>query len=182
MSKASLTEIAGVFLRAGNFTFGGGDPTMAVLQREMVNRRKWLSAEQYGLVYGLARVTPGTNVLAFYAGSAWLLRGVKAAALAVLSTCLPSAVVVVWLTYSLERWGSLAWVKAAGGAIMAAAVGMIAASAWLLIAPFFGKAGLAKTVVLAGGAAALAIAGVTPIPVLALAALAGFLWKGTAQA
>lgn len=155
---------------------------MAVLQREMVNRRKWLTAEQYGLIYGLARVTPGTNVLAFYAGSAWLLRGLKAAALAVLSICLPSAAMVVWLTYSLERWGTLAWVKAASAAIMAAAAGMVAASAWLLVAPFLRKAGPAKTVALACGAAVLAIAGVTPVPVLALAALLGFLWKGPAQA
>ena len=151
---------------------------MAVLQREMVNRRKWLTAEQYGLIYGLARVTPGTNVLAFYAGSAWLLRGLKAAAVAVLSICLPSAAMVVWLTYSLERWGSIGWVKAASEAIMAAAAGMVAASAWLLITPFFRKAGPVKTLAIAGGAAALAIAGVTPIPVLALAALAGCLWKG----
>ena len=73
MSALSLRRLLFLSLRVGNSTFGGGEPTMAVFQRELVGRRGWLSPEQYGLAYGLARVTPGTNVLAFCAAAGWQL-------------------------------------------------------------------------------------------------------------
>ena len=63
--KPALARLAGVFLRIGNTTFGGGDPTMAALQRELVDRQAWLTAEDFALAYSLARITPGTNVVAF---------------------------------------------------------------------------------------------------------------------
>jgi hypothetical protein len=57
---------------------------------------------------------------------------------------------------------------------------MIAASAWLLIAPFVKLVGPLRTLVVAGGAAALALSGLSPIPVLAAAAIAGALWRDQA--
>lgn len=180
MSTPSLKALTGVYFRAGNFTFGGGEPTTAVVQRELVFVRRWLTAEQFALVFSLARITPGTNVLAFFAGTAWLLRGWKGAVLAVLSICLPSAAFVVWLTHSLVQWGDNPWVKAVSTTVMACASGMIAASAWLLIAPFVKLVGPLRTLVVAGGAAALALSGLSPIPVLAAAAIAGALWRDKA--
>src|SRR5579872_3489231 len=69
MSRISFKPFLWIFLRVGNLTFGGGDPTMAALQSELVHTRGWLTAEQYALIYGLARITPGTNLLAFSAAS-----------------------------------------------------------------------------------------------------------------
>ena len=69
MPRPTLSELAWVFLRIGNTTFGGGDPTLAALQVEFVDRKKWLSAEDYGLAFSLARITPGTNIIAFCTGA-----------------------------------------------------------------------------------------------------------------
>ena len=70
MPQVSLKRLTWIFLRVGNLTFGGGDPTMAALQSALVHARRWLDEEEYGLIYGLARITPGTNLLAFSAGAA----------------------------------------------------------------------------------------------------------------
>ena len=80
--RIRLRALAGIFLRIGNTTFGGGDPTIAALERELVERRRVVTAEEYGVTYALCRVTPGTNMLAFCAGIGWLLRGWPGAALA----------------------------------------------------------------------------------------------------
>ena len=69
----SLRRLFLIYARVSNLTFGGGDPTMAALQSELVASRGWLSPDKYALVYGLARITPGTNILAFCAGTAWYL-------------------------------------------------------------------------------------------------------------
>src|SRR5581483_6974984 len=66
---ATLARLTAVFFRIGNTTFGGGDPTMAALRRELVERKEWLTDEDYATAFALARVTPGTNVVAFCAAA-----------------------------------------------------------------------------------------------------------------
>ena len=94
----TLTDITRLFGTYGNIAFGGGNPTMAVLQREMIERRKWLSMDDVGVAYGLARATPGTNLLAFCAATGWLLRGVPGAALALLAASLPCSAMATLIT------------------------------------------------------------------------------------
>ena len=74
MVRPRLSDIALLFLRIANTTFGGGDPTMAALQREY-DRRNWIDADQFSVAFGLARITPGTNMVAFCAATGWYLRG-----------------------------------------------------------------------------------------------------------
>ena len=69
----SLPRIADVFVRYANFTLGGGSATTAVIHGEIVDRRHWVSEEQFALSFALGRLTPG-NLLAFCTGIGWLLR------------------------------------------------------------------------------------------------------------
>ena len=43
MPAPTLRQLTGVFFRIGNTTFGGGLPTIAALQRELVEQHEWLS-------------------------------------------------------------------------------------------------------------------------------------------
>ena len=65
--KPSLSQLTKVFFKIGNTTFGGGYVTMGMMGREMVETRQWLKASEFDLAFALARVTPGTNLLAFCA-------------------------------------------------------------------------------------------------------------------
>ena len=178
MSRPSLGRLAALYLRIGNLTFGGGDPTMVALQRELVERRGWLDAQQYGLVYSLARITPGTNLLAFCAGAAWMVRGWWGALAAVLVVTLPSAALVVWLTYTYGVLKTNAPAMGAIGGIIAAAVGMMATGAWQLVQPNLTRAGWVRTVVLVAGSIGLSMGlGRSPIEVLGVAAVVGWAWR-----
>jgi chromate transporter len=178
-SVPSPGALARTFFRLVNTTFGGGDPAMAALYRELVSRRGWLGQAQYGLAYGLARLTPGTNLLAFCAGSAWLIRGWRGALLAVAAATIPSSCALVLLTWSYERVHHHPLAGAVVGALLAAAVGMMMAAAALLLRPSLTRARALRTLVLFGAAAALLLLGwMGPLQVLALAAVAGLLWTG----
>lgn len=153
---------------------------MAALQSELVTRRGWLPPEKYVLVYALARITPGTNILAFCAGAAWELKGWPGAILAVLAATVPSAIVVVLLTAGYESLQHNARAMAAIAGTLAAAVGMMALSAWqLLRAQLLGRwPGALRALLLAATSALLSYCfRVSPIVVLGLAALAGFFWR-----
>lgn len=178
MTKPRLGEIGWLFLRIGNTTFGGGDPTMAALHREMVERRGWITNEQFGLCYSLARVTPGTNVLAFCAASAWLAGRWGGSILAVLAACVPSAVLSVVLVRSYEAWPASATVQGAAGGMIAAVAGMMLASALLLFRGQVTHGGVPRALLLTAGSAVLVgWLDWSPVPVLGIAAAAGALWK-----
>jgi chromate transporter len=177
--------MTGVFVRVGNLTFGGGDPTMAALYSELVTTRRWLAPEAYGLVYALARITPGTNLLAFCAGAAWEIAGWAGALLAVLAAAVPSAACVVLLTLGYKAWQHNAVAMAAIAGTLAAAVGLMATSAWQLLAPSLAARDWRRAVralAMAGAALWLPLRfGMSPVAVLGLAAVAGFLWQEPKQ-
>jgi chromate transporter len=172
VNKPSLASLTGVYLRIGNTTFGGGDPTMALLQRELIGRQ-WITRDDFALAYSLARITPGTNVLAFCAATGARVLGLMGAIAAVLAVTAPSAVLVVLLTRGFETWRAHPLAMVAIGGTVAAVAGMMWASVWILIRPYLG----ARALLFAGGAFLAAWKyHVTPVPIILTAALAGYLW------
>ena len=81
----SLKKLTEIFFRIGNTTFGGGYVTIGMLGRELVDTRRWISAEKFDLAFALARVTPGTNLIAFCAAIGALICGVAGAVAAVVA-------------------------------------------------------------------------------------------------
>jgi chromate transporter len=182
-SAPTLRKLTGVFLRVGNTTFGGGPPTIAALQREFVQQRRWLSPEDYALAFSLSRVTPGTNVIAFCAAAGARILGFRGALAGALSETVPSAVVAILITQGYETWRTNTWALAAIGGTIAAVAGMMWSSIWSLVRPYFrGRASAVRGVVITLGAfAAISKFGLSPLPIIGLAALTGLLWKEPAQ-
>lgn len=176
MERATWRSLSWLYTRIGNTTFGGGEPTMAALQNQLF-ARKWVDREQYGLVYALARATPGTNILAFCAGTGWLVLGGFGAILAVVGGSFPSSVIVMLLTAGYMAWRHNLWVMAAIGGMLAAATGLMAVAAFSLLKPHFQQSRRLRAMVIFGASLVLALyCGLTPIQVLGLAALAGAIW------
>jgi len=172
--QPGLWKIADVFIRYGNFTLGGGSATTATLHRELVTKREWVDDEHFTLSFALARLTPGTNVLAFCVGIGWMLRRTSGALVALLGGSIPCAIMVIVLTALFARWQENSVVQAALHGAVAAAVAITAKTSWTIARPFY-KAGARLRVVLVGAAAfALYVwGGLSPIQVLLLAAVVG---------
>lgn len=179
MLEPTLGRVGRAYLRIGNSTFGGGMPTMVALERELVERQGWLKREDFVIAFALARITPGTNVLAFCAATGAKILGIRGALAGVLAVTVPSAALAVLLTRGYESWRLNGTVMAAVAGTVAAVIGMMWASVWLLVRPYVG--GLRRTLrtaLFAGGAfIALWKFGITPVPIIAVSALIGFLWK-----
>ena len=198
MPRPTLAELTGVFLKVGNTTFGGGPPTMAALQREFVDRYQWLSPEDYGLAFALARVTPGTNIMAFCAATGWQILGWAGAVAGALSPTLPSAVIAVIITVGYENWRANPLALAAINGTVAAVAGMMLATVYSLVKPHMlgiqstGLSGSqASGVSLVRGVRAIAISGgaflalwkfgLTPLQIIALVVVVGLAWRDPAD-
>ena len=176
MPQARLSEITRLFFRVGTTVFGGGNPGIAVLQREF-DRRQWLSPEKFALSFGLARLTPGTNFLAFCAAAGWYIRGIGGAIIAVLGTTIPASVLVIWLTRAGEVGSGYPVARSVIAALLAAGVGTMLGAAVLLVRSQCSRNNWLRPVVIALGAFILTRAlGLSPLSVIGIATAAGFFW------
>src|SRR5205085_10971432 len=89
--KPSLKRLTEIFFRIGNTTFGGGYVTIGMLGRELVDTRRWISVEKFDLAFAIARVTRGTNLIAFCAAIGAVICGVAGAIRALLALTPPPA-------------------------------------------------------------------------------------------
>ncbi|MFN7647678.1 MAG: chromate transporter [Acidobacteriota bacterium] len=170
MKVRRVGALTALFFRSGSLTLGGGSSIQAVLQREMVERRRWLSEAEFGLIYGLARFTPGTNVLACTAALGWRLGGWAAAVAGVAAVSVPASLVVVGLVTGYGRVRAVAWVAAAVGGALAAVAALIAVSAAKLVRPYARQGRWVRMGVLTGGAAvALGAGWLSPVAILVVA-------------
>lgn len=177
MKHPSAGAVGSLYLRIGSITFGGGDPTMAALQRELVDNRAWLTAEQHGLAYGLARVTPGTNVLAYCAATGWMISRWAGSLLAVSGVVMPSALLAIWMCSAYETYGVHPYFRAAMSGVVAAAVGMMAASGVSIIrARAAGRWLLPAVLFAAASVAAMRFDLLSPLKILAIAGVLGALF------
>ena len=94
-TSPSVKKLTEIFFRIGNTTFGGGYVTIGMLGRELVDARRWISAEKFDLAFALARVTPGTNLIAFCAAIGALICGTAGAIAAVVAVTAPSSALAV---------------------------------------------------------------------------------------
>lgn len=178
MADIRLRTLASTYFRIGNTTFGGGDPTMMALEKDLVENRKVLTMEQFGLSYLLARVTPGTNILAFCAATGYQLRGWRGALLAVSAVAVPSAIVAVAVSGAYQAWIANPWGAAAINATLAAAVGLMFGGAWLMVKPHLRRGSLIRTLTLLAFSLLLAgWVGLSPLQLIGVAAVAGALWR-----
>jgi chromate transporter len=112
----------------GTTGFGGPIALVGFMQRDLVENRRWFSAEEYRDGLALAQLAPGPLAaqLAMYLG--WARGGAIGAALVGLAFVLPSFVMVLALAAGYLRFGGLSWMQGAFYGIGSAVIAIIARS------------------------------------------------------
>lgn len=133
ISPCSLKEFLIYFLRLGTFGFGGPIALAGYMQRDLVERRQWVSREDYLEGLALAQLAPGPLAaqLAIYLG--WVRARVMGATLVAAAFILPSFLMVLALSAVYVRFGGLSWMQGAFYGIGAAVIAIIARSALKLV-------------------------------------------------
>jgi chromate transporter len=90
-----LTQLALTFLKIGTFGFGGPFSLLAILEKEMVERHKWLTAQDFTQSVGIGTLTPGPIFFAATVFVGHRLRGVPGAVVCGVCSLLPSFILVL---------------------------------------------------------------------------------------
>jgi chromate transporter len=160
------------WLMIGATGFGGPAGQVAILHRELVERRKWLDEEEFLAAMRLCMLLPGPEAqqLATYAG--WRQGGVAGGLLAGTLFVIPGALLVTALAWLHAAGEHVRLVAAAFAGTRPAVVALVALAAWRI-----GKKSLRApaAVVIAIGALAALASGVSFPLVVLVAGLVGFL-------
>ncbi|MBC7318362.1 chromate transporter [Candidatus Bipolaricaulota bacterium] len=174
LSRVRLAfTLFGTFFLIGLFTFGGGFSMIPLIARAVVERRKWLTEEEFREDLAFAVPIPGPNAvnIAFLVG--FRVAGALGAALAALGCVLPSFLVILGIALGLSPYFATPLARKFFSGAGAAAVGLIAYAFFRIGRGSFREP---KTILLGIAALALLISGFHPLLALLFAVLGGLIY------
>ncbi|WP_108260624.1 chromate transporter [Mangrovicoccus ximenensis] len=129
---AQYRDLFAAFWRIGLHSFGGPAAQIAVMHRELVEERGWLSEAQFLSSLSFCMLLPGPEAmqLATYAG--WRLKGWRGGLIGGGLFVLPGAAVMAALALAYLAWGQLPLVDAMFAGIQAAVVAIVVQAFWRL--------------------------------------------------
>ncbi len=128
----SLRGLVLYFLKLGTIGFGGPVPLAGYMERDLVERRGWVTKEEYirGLAFSKLAPGPFATQLALYIG--FIRSKILGATLVGIFFILPSFLIVIGLAVVYKEYGEMPWMSAAFYGISAAVLGIMAHSAYKL--------------------------------------------------
>src|SRR6266581_970099 len=144
----TLWQLVRYFLRLGMLGFGGPVALVGYMQRDLVERRGWITEADYKEGLALAQLAPGPLAaqLAIYLG--YVHYRIVGATLVGIAFVVPSFLMVVALGWAYVKYGGLQWMQAVFYGVGAAVIGIIAISAYKLTRKSVGKDKLLWTIYL----------------------------------
>jgi chromate transporter len=129
LEPCTLRELVAYFARLGTVGFGGPIALTGYMQRDLVERRRWISEQDYKEGLALAQLAPGPLAaqLAIYLG--WARARVLGATLVAVAFIAPSFLMVLALSALYVRFGGLPWMLGVFYGVGAAVIAIIARSA-----------------------------------------------------
>jgi chromate transporter len=121
-AKVGLVQLFAAFTRIGTTAFGGG--IAGWMMREIVDRRGWMTADDFLTGMAMSQALPGVNVVNLAIWVGYRLGGSLGALIAALGIILPAAAMIACLAgfFNSFAHGHLAHLGFAGAA--AAAIGL----------------------------------------------------------
>ncbi len=174
MNKIYL-ELFWTFFKIGAFTFGGGWAMISIIEREIVDKHKWIQREDFLDLLAISQSLPGILAVNISVSIGDKLRGLKGSLVAATGTILPSftliLIIAIFLTPDIIKNNEI---------VSKIFLGIRPCVVALIIAPVLTSAKAAKigwkTVWIPIVVAALIYVGLSPIWFILLGGLGGYLW------
>lgn len=115
------------YFKIGTFTLGGGYAMLPLIQREIVERKHWISEEEFVNMIALAQAAPGLIAVNSAIFIGWRCGGWKGVLGAVLGAVLPSFVIILTIAMIFSEWKNHPAVEAIFKGIRPAVVALIVA-------------------------------------------------------
>lgn len=106
-----LFELFWIFAKIGISTFGGGYAILPILEHELTEKRKWVTAEEIADYYAIGQCTPGiisVNVATFIG---YKQKGILGGIFATLGIIFPSILIISLIAVFIESYKNLEFIQ-----------------------------------------------------------------------
>jgi len=167
-------QIFWTFTKIGAFTIGGGYAMLPLIEKEVVDKKKWIDATEFIDQIAIAQSLPGVFAVNISILTGYRLKGNKGSIVAALGTILPSFVIILLIALFFRQFNENVYVMKIFRAIRPAVVALI-------VVPVFSTAkevGINIRTIIIPVAAAFLIwfLGVSPVYIVLAAAIGGLIY------
>ena len=160
------------FFKIGLFTFGGGMSMLPMLQRELVESKKWLTEEEILNYFAIGQCTPGIIAVNVATFCGYKRAGLSGAIVSTIGIVCPSWIVITLIAGSISRFSDIIWIQRAMKGVYVAVAALLARAVFTFgkkIITDFVTAGIAV-----GAFLAMSVWNVSGILIVLAAGIIGF--------
>jgi len=172
--KRVLT-LFGVFFKIGAFTFGGGYAMVPLIEREVAERRGWITSQDMLDIIAIAESTPGPIAINSATFVGYKVCGFWGSFFCTLGIVLPSFVIIVIISFVLSEFEQLKAVQYAFNGIRAGVLALIIKALYSMYKKC--PKNIISYIVAAISFAAVAILGINVLIALIVSALVGLIYS-----
>jgi chromate transporter len=125
-----LGEASRFWFQLGWVSFGGPAGQIALLHRELVERRRWLSEQRYLHALNYCMLLPGPEAMQLATYLGWLMHGVPGGLIAGGLFVIPSVFVLTALASIYALWGQLPLLVSVFAVLKPAVLAIVVMAAW----------------------------------------------------
>jgi chromate transporter len=163
-------ELGRIFLEIGATAFGGLGPCLAIIERELVEKRRVLTAQDIAEASAATRLLPGSTLIQVVSFLGYRLGGWTGSALATAACVLPPVMAMLLLAIFYDHVSTLSAFGPASQGLAAAVVGILLAATYRI-----GRATLGDPLTLLIALSAFGAAAGLGLPAVAVVVAAGLI-------
>ena len=165
-------QLFATFFKIGLFTFGGGMSMLPMLQKELVESKKWLTDEEILNYFAIGQCTPGIIAVNVATFCGYKRAGLSGAIVSTVGIVCPSWIVITLIASSISRFSESAWIQRAMKGVYVAVAALLTRAVFT-----FGKkilTDLVTAAIAAGAFLAMSVWNVSGILIVLAAGIIGF--------
>ena len=127
-----MTEVARLFLRLGAIGFGGPTAHIAMLDHEVVERRRWIPRQEFVDALAATNVVPGPNSTELVIHIGYRRGGTAGALISGVAFIGPAFALMLVLSWAYFRWQNVASISDVFDGIKPAVIAVLTVTLWRL--------------------------------------------------
>lgn len=167
-------ELFITFMKIGGFTLGGGPAMVPMMEKEVVDKHKWLTKEEFLDIYAVSQATPGIFAVDMASHIGYKLGGVRSGIWASLGVVAPSIVIILGIAMVFSQFKDNVWVEAFFKGVRPAVVALLAVPIFTMAKS--AKIGWGNVWIPIASALLIWLCGVSPAFIILIAGVSGYLY------
>lgn len=126
----TFAAAARFWVQLGFISFGGPAGQIAIMHREVVQRRRWVDEESFNGALNFCMLLPGPEALQLAIFLGWRMHGLRGGLVAGLGFIVPAIVLLFGLSFVYARFGGVDWLASVMYGLQAAVMALVLVALW----------------------------------------------------